>query len=146
MKKKSDALEIKVGLIYARDIISEVVAVVYDKMEFTHDGLFVSNYGDLYPLRKLFKASERDMSALNKAVLISVAKILVKEALDECPAFDFICDLKAVINRQAHRLPSISDAKSAIKFYCTNNSDIPFEKKEYTEKCFLLFAEKVCGL
>lgn len=28
LKKKSDALEIKVGLIYARDIISEVVAVV----------------------------------------------------------------------------------------------------------------------
>jgi hypothetical protein len=76
---------------------------------------------------------------------VSVAKILGKESLDKCPEFDIICGFKADRNGEVHHLPSISKAKEAINFYCRNDSQISFDKKEYTEKCFLHFAEKVCG-
>ena len=148
LEKKYDALDIRFGLIDARDIISEVIAVVYGKIEFTHDGKSIDGYGDFCRLRKQYSKSPTDMSILNElneALLTSVAKILGKESLDECPEFDIICAFKADRNREVHHRPSISEAKEAINFYCRNNSQISFDKKEYTEKCFLHFAEKVCG-
>jgi thiol-disulfide isomerase/thioredoxin len=143
-EKKFDALDIRFGLIDARDIISEIIVVFYGKIEFTHDGESI----DFCRLREQYSKSPADMSILNElneALLTSVAKILGKESLDECPEFDIICAFKADRNRDVHHRPSISEAKEAINFYCRNASQISFDKKEYTEKCFLLFAEKVCG-
>ena len=146
LQKRNDALEIRVGFVFARDIISEVIAIVYDRIAFKQNGQFVCGYGDVHRLRRQYSESPRYMSALNKALLTSVAKILGKESLDNCLEFDIICAFKADRNRQVHHLPSISEAKETIKLYCTNDSHIPFVKKECTENCFLLFAEKVCGL
>jgi hypothetical protein len=45
VEKKYDALDIRFGLIDARDVISKVIAVVYGKIEFTHDGKSIDGYG-----------------------------------------------------------------------------------------------------
>ena len=136
----------KIDLIRARDTISEVVDVIYDNIEFEHDGHFISNYGDVYALRKLLRSLKKDDSGLNKAIITSVAKFLQIEASVAGPAFDVICNLRLSSSRYVHCPPNFVAAKSAIKFYCTNSSDIPFEQKDYIENCFLLFAEKTGGL
>ena len=109
LQKKCDALDIRFGLIDARDIISEVVAVVYGKIEFTHDGESIDGYGDFCRLRKKYSKPPTDVSILNElneALLTSVAKIVGKESLDKCPEFDIICAFEENRNRVVHHRPS----------------------------------------
>jgi hypothetical protein len=146
LKWKLDDVKRELDLIRARDIISEVLDIVYDNIEFEHDGHFFSNYGDVCALRKLLRSLKKDVSGLNKAVVTSVAEFLEKEASVAGPAFDVICNFRSGSSSFVYCLPNFSAVKSAIKFYCTNNSDIPFEEKEYIENCFLLLAEKACSL
>ena len=87
------------GLIRARDTISEVVAVVYNNIEFEHDGHFVSKYGEVYALRKVLRSLKEDVSGLNKAVFTSVAKSLKKGPPVAGPTFDIICEFKSGRNR-----------------------------------------------
>ena len=136
----------KIDLICARDTISEVVDVVYDNIEFECDGRFVWNYCDVYALRKLFRSLQKDVTGLNEAVVTSVAKFLEIETSDAGTVFDIICGFSLGGKREIYCRPNLLVAKSAIKFYCTHSSDIPFEQKEYVENCFLLFAEKACDL
>ena len=68
LEKRNDALEIRVGLLFAIDVISEVIAVVYDRIEFKHDGQFVCGYGDVHRLCRQYSESTGYMSALNKAL------------------------------------------------------------------------------
>ena len=68
LAKEIDALEIRVGLMEARAIISTVIADVYDRIEFEHDGRFVCDYGDVHSLRRQYRRSPEVLSALNKAL------------------------------------------------------------------------------
>ena len=123
-----------------------MVAIVYENIEFEYDGHYISNYGDVHTLRKRFQKLRKDVSGLNNAVVTSVANFLDKKVSDAGPAFDIICKFKTNKNREVHCLPDFLAVQRAIKFYCANNSDIPYEKKEYSEKCFLIFAKKACEL
>jgi hypothetical protein len=78
-----------------------VIAVVYGKIEFTHDGKSIDGYGNFCRLRKQYSKSPTDMSILNE---------LNEESLDECPEFDIICAFKADRNHEVHHRPSISEA------------------------------------
>ena len=136
----------ELGLIRARDTIAEVVAVVYDNIEFVHEGHSISKYGDVHDLRKQLRKSGKDVSGLNRAVVTSVAKFIDKKACDAGPAFDIICRFKSDRNNEVHSLPTFLTAKRAIEYYCKNNDEIPYEQKEYVQHCFLIFAEKACYL
>jgi thiol-disulfide isomerase/thioredoxin len=136
----------ELGLIRARDTIAEVVAVVYDNIEFVHEGHSIKKYGDVHDLRKTLRKSGQDMSGLNRAVVYSVAKFIDKKARDAGPAFDIICRFKSERNREVHSLPTFIAAKKAIEYYCENSDDVPIKEKEYVQSCFLIFAEKVCYL
>ena len=146
LKIEMGLMKKELGLIRARDTIAEVVAVVYDNIEFVHEGHSISKYGDVHDLRKQLRKSGKDVSGLNSAVVTSVAKFIDKKACDAGPAFDIICRFKSDRNNEVHSLPTFSAAKRAIEYYCKNNDEIPYEQKEYVQHCFLIFAEKACYL
>jgi hypothetical protein len=146
VQKELVSVEKELGLIRARDTIAEVVAVVYENIEFVHEGHSISKYGDVHNLRKQLWKSGKDVSGLNRAVVTSVAKFIDKKACDAGPAFDIICRFKSDRNNEVHSLPTFSAAKRAIEYYCENNDEIPYEQKEYVQHCFLIFAEKACYL
>jgi hypothetical protein len=143
VKIELGSMKKELGLIRARDTIAEVVAIVYENIEFEHEGHHIANYGDVHTLRKRFQKLRKDVSGLNNAVVTSVANFLGKKVSD---AFDIICKFKTNRNREVHCLPDFLAVQRAINFYCANNSDIPYEKREYSEKCFLIFAKKACDL
>ena len=136
----------ELGLIRARDTITEVVAVVYDNIEFVYQGHSIKKYGDVHELRKTLRKSGQDMSGLNKAVVSSVAEYIDRKARDAGPAFDIICRFKSERNREVYSLPTFIAAKKAVEYYCKNSDDVDCKEKEYVQSCFLIFAEKVCHL
>ena len=108
LKIEMGLVEKELGLIRARDTIAEVVAVVYDNIEFVYQGHSIKKYGDVHELRKTLRKSGQDMSGLNKAVVSLVAKYIDRKARDVSPAFDIICHFKSGRNRGVHSLPTFS--------------------------------------
>ena len=116
MKKELGSVKKELGLIRARDTIAEVIAVVYDNIEFVHEGHLISKYGNVHDLRKQLWKSGKVVSGLNRAVVTSVAKFIDKKACDAGPAFDIICRFKSDRNHKVHSLPTFLAAKRAIEY------------------------------
>jgi hypothetical protein len=144
LKIEMGSVKKELGLIRARDTIAEVVAVVYDNIEFVYEGHSIKKYGDVHELRKTLRKSGQGMSGLNKSVVSSVAKYIDRKARDAGPAFDIICRFKSERNREVHSLPTFIAAKKAVEYYCENSDDVHCKEKEYVQSCFLIFAEKAC--
>jgi hypothetical protein len=128
-----------------------MVTKLFQNIHFTYEGHIISNYGEVYALRKLLikdtisNENNKNVINLNTMVVATVVDLLkISNSPEVGDAFTIITSFKGDRNSDIHGYRDLSEIEEAAEYFCLHSSSIPDERRERWKGCFMMFANAVC--